>query len=127
MLLRSPVGAKDTSPNGSNSSASVMPSAWQMLANASMEGFAIPRSIAEMYVRSMCASKASVSWDLSAVWRHCLTRLPKAMEIGAGGAEEGAERRVTMALQLALLKTNKRRSKQVKFCSLYSSFSNELT
>ncbi|AIJ48489.1 hypothetical protein Cthiooxydans_37920 [Comamonas thiooxydans] len=78
-----------------------------MLAKVSMDGLATPLSIAEMYVLSTCASKAKVSWDLSAACRHCFTRRPKAMEIGAAEeAEEVAERLLVIGGQDAHLQTN---------------------
>lgn len=96
LARRSPVGTSDTSFSGSNSSARVMFSAWQMFASVSIEGFAMPRSIAEMYVRSTSASKASVSCDLSTSCRRCLMRRPSATVIGAGERVADSGRRAVM-------------------------------
>lgn len=96
LVRRSPVGASDTSFSGSNSSARVMFSAWQMFASVSIEGFAMPRSMAEMYVRSTSASKASVSCDLSTSCLRCLIRRPSATVIGAGERVADSGRRVVM-------------------------------
>lgn len=97
---RSPVGASDTPSSGANSDASVTFNEWQMFARVSTEGLAIPLSIAEMYVRSTCASKASVSCDFPAACRHSLTRLPRAIEIGAGRATGGVGRFAVMACRM---------------------------
>lgn len=93
---RSPVGASDTPFSGSNSPARVISSAWQMFASVSIEGLAIPRSMAEMYVRSTSASKASVSCDLSTSCRRCLMRRPSAAVIGAGERVADSGRRAVM-------------------------------
>lgn len=93
---RSPVGASDTPFSGSNSPARVMSSAWQMFASVSIEGLAMPRSMAEMYVRSTSDSKASVSCDLSTSCRRCLMRRPSAAVIGAGERVADSGRRAVM-------------------------------
>jgi hypothetical protein len=96
LARRSPVGASDTASSGPNRPASVMFSAWQMFASVSIEGLAMPRSMAEMYVRSTCASKASVSCDLSTSCRRCLMRRPSATMIGAGERVADSGRRAVM-------------------------------
>ena len=48
LARRTPVGSSDTLSSGANSSESVTFSAWQMFASVSIDGFAMPRSIAEI-------------------------------------------------------------------------------